>query len=103
MCVYVCFDNSTAAVTYYEPLFLNQFEVIITPPSLIAGATDGLLVEHVKKISGLPELTGVGTVNQFYKFAKRTYATGAPKETTATLTIDFEVNLNEENDYYRCL
>jgi hypothetical protein len=94
------FDNSTAAVNYYEPLFLNQFEVIITPPSLIAGATDGLLVEHVKKISGLPELTGVGTVNQFYKFAKRTYATGAPKETTATLTIDFEVNLNEENDAY---
>lgn len=94
------FDNSTAAVNYYEPLFLNQFEVIITPPSLIAGPTDGLLVEHVKKITGLPELTGVGKVSQFYKFAERTFASGKPSKTTAELTVDFEVNLNEENDAY---
>lgn len=94
------FDNSTASVNYYEPIFLNQFEVIITPPSSITGPNDGLLVEHVTAISGLPELTGVDTVEQFYKFAKRTYATGKPKETTARLKIDFEVNLNEENDAY---
>ena len=93
------FDNSKAATEYYEPLFLNQFEVIITPPSTITANVD-LLVEHVKKISGLPELTGVGTVEQFYKFAKRTYATGKPAKTDAQLTIDFEVNLNEENDMY---
>jgi len=93
------FDNSRAATEYYEPLFLNQFEVIITPPSTITNNVD-LLVEHVKKISGLPELTGVDRVDQFYKFAKRTYATGKPKETTALLDIDFEVNLNEENDMY---
>lgn len=94
------FDNSTAAVNYYEPIFLNQFEVIITPPSTITGPNDGLLVEHVTKISGLPELTGVGVVDQYYKFARRTFATGAPKKTDAQLTIDFEVNLNEENDAY---
>ena len=93
------FDNSRAAVEYYEPLFLNQFEVIITPPSTVTQNVD-LLVEHVKKISGLPELSGVGTVNQFYKFAKRTFATGKPAETTAKLDIEFEVNLNEENDMY---
>ena len=94
------FDNSTAAVNYYEPIFLNQFEVIITPPSTITGPNDGLLVEHVTKITGLPELTGVGTVDQYYKFAKRTFAAGAPKKTDAQLSIDFEVNLNEENDAY---
>jgi len=94
------FDNSTAAVNYYEPIFLNQFEVIITPPSTIAGPNDALLVEHVTKISGLPELTGVGVVDQYYKFARRTFATGAPKKTDAQLTLEFEVNLNEENDAY---
>lgn len=93
------FDNSKAATEYYEPLFLNQFEVIITPPSTITNNVD-LLVEHVKKISGLPELTGVKTVEQFYKFAKRTYATGKPAKTDAQLDIEFEVNLNEENDMY---
>jgi hypothetical protein len=94
------FDNSTASTQYYEPLFQNQFEVIITPPSLIAGPNDGLLVEHVTKITGLPELTGVGTVEQYYKFAKRTYAAGKPAKTDAQLTIDFEVNLNENNEMY---
>ena len=94
------FDNSTAATNYYEPIFLNQFEVIITPPSTITGPNDGLLVEHVTKITGLPELTGVATVDQYYKFAKRTFATGAPKITDAQLTIVFEVNLNEDNDAY---
>lgn len=93
------FDNSKASTEYYEPLFLNQFEVIITPPSTITANVD-LLVEHVKKITGLPELTGVGTVEQFYKFAKRTYATGKPAKTDAQLEITFEVNLNEENDMY---
>jgi hypothetical protein len=93
------YDNSRAAVEYYEPLFLNQFEVIITPPSTITNNVD-LLVEQVKKISGLPELTGVGQVNQFYKFAKRTFAAGKPAETTAKLSVTFEVNLNEENDAY---
>ncbi len=94
------FDNSTAATNYYEPIFLNQFEVIITPPATITGPNDGLLVEHVTKITGLPELTGVGTVDQYYKFAKRTFATGMPKQTDAQLTIEFEVNLNEDNDAY---
>lgn len=94
------FDNSTASTQYYEPLFQNQFEVIITPPTVITGPNDGLLVEHVTKLTGLPELTGVGTVEQYYKFAKRTYAAGKPAKTDAQLTIDFEVNLNENNDMY---
>jgi hypothetical protein len=94
------FDNSTAATNYYEPIFLNQFEVIINLPSSIQGSNDGLLVEHVKSISGLPELTGVDKVSQFYKFAERTFATGKPGKTTAELSVEFEVNLNEENDMY---
>ena len=94
------FDNSTASTNYYEPIFQNQFEVIITPPSLIAGPNDGLLVEHVTKLTGLPENTGVKTVDQYYKFAKRTYAAAKPDKTDAQLKIDFEVNLNEDNDMY---
>ena len=93
------YQNSQAAIKNWEPLYLNQFEVVITPPaSVVAGVK--FLVEHVKKLSGLPELTPVGTVEQYYKFAKRTYSASRPEDTTAELEIDFEVNLGESNDMY---
>lgn len=93
--------NSAAATKYYEPIYLNQFEVIITPPPSISGPNVSLLVEHVTKVSGLPELKQAGTlVEQAYKFATRSYAGAKPDGTTADIKIDFTVNLNEENDAY---
>lgn len=95
------YRNSKAATEKYEPLYLNQFEVIISPPAAVAGTEQvNLLVEHVKKVTGLPEITPTGTVEQFYKFAKRTYAAARPEDTTAEIEIEFEVNLNESNAMY---
>lgn len=93
------YSNSQASMNNWEPLYLNQFEVIITPPSTINSGV-GFLVEHVKKITGLPEITPVGTVEQFYKFAKRTYSAAKPEDTTAELEMEFEVNLGESTDMY---
>lgn len=94
-------NNSKAATNYYEPLFLNQFTVIITPPVSIATQPNvELLVEHVLKVTGLPEKTSNQSVKQYYKFAERNYISGSPGETSGTLSIDFEVNLNEENNMY---
>lgn len=90
------FKNSRAAVEHFEPLFLNQFEVLFTPPAAIGGGA--ILMEHVKKISGLPEITPVGFVEQWYKWAKRTSPKSKPEDTTAELEIDFEVNLDNENN-----
>jgi hypothetical protein len=93
--------NSVAAVNYYEPIYLNQFEVVLTPPAAIGGPNVSLLVEHVTKLTGLPEIQSPGTlVEQKYKFATRSYAGGVPDKTTADLVLDFTVNLNEENDAY---
>lgn len=92
-------DNSKAATNYYEPIFLNQFEVIITPPAVISENVD-LLIEHVMSIKGLPELTPTKTVEQTYKFAKRSYAAAVPDNTVADLDIKFSVNLNEDNNMY---
>jgi len=96
------FKNSTVGQQLFEPLYLNQFTVIITPPASINNTqTNQLLVEHVKKISGLPEQAGTGgTVDQSYRFSKRYFAGAKPKETGAKLTIDFEVNLNNANEMY---
>lgn len=92
-------DNSRAATQYYEPIYQNQFEVIITPPASITQNVD-LLVEHVISVSGIPEITPTGLVTQNYKFAQRSYANARPDKTTADLDIKFTVNLNEENNMY---
>jgi hypothetical protein len=92
-------SNSRAATNYYEPIFQNQFEVIITPPAVITENVD-LLVEHVQSVDGLPELTPTAVVEQKYKFATRSYAAAVPEKTTADLKINFTVNLNEENNMY---
>jgi hypothetical protein len=92
-------NNSQAATNYYEPVFQNQFEVLITPPASITDNVD-IMVEQVLSISGLPEFLTPGTTVQKYKFAKRAYAAAVPNETLTKLTVDFEVNLNDENNMY---
>ena len=99
------FKNSTAGPAKYEPLYLNQFEVIITPPPLVSGKIgfgNNLMLEHVLKVSTLPEFAGSGSavVTQNYKFSQRTYAPAKPAQTYHQFSIDFEVNLNNNNDMY---
>ena len=99
------FKNSTAGPGRYEPLYLNQFEVVITPPPAVRGKigfSGSLMLEHVLSLKNLPEYSGSGTavVVQNYKFSNRIYAPGKPTQTYHQFTIDFEVNLNENNDMY---
>jgi hypothetical protein len=93
--------NSEASREFYEPIYQNQFEVILTPPAAISGPGVALLVEHVTKLSGLPEISSPGELaEQKYKFATRSYAGATPDKTTADLVLTFTVNLNNENDAY---
>jgi len=96
------FNNSTVGRNLFEPLYLNQFTVIITPPASITNANiSPLLVEHVKDVTGLPEYAGSGGIKeQKYRFSNRYFAGARPKETAAKLTINFEVNLNDKNEMY---
>lgn len=92
-------DNSQASNRYWEPVFLNQFRVVITPPAAVTEGVD-LLVEQVLTVSGLPEFLTQGTTVQYYKFSKRAYANGTPNDTLTNLDMTFEVNLNDENNMY---
>lgn len=96
------FKNSAVGRNLFEPLYLNQFTVIITPPASINNNTiTPLIVEHVKDLSGLPEQAGTGKIaEQKYRFSKRFFAAPAPAETGAKLSINFEVNLNDANEMY---
>ena len=97
------FSQSTAARNYYEPVYLNQFEVLITPPAAITEANtqfhgEFILTQQVKSISGLAvDIQPSAPVEQLYKFATRRYAGGEPSTSDMDMTIDFEVNLNNAN------
>ena len=98
------FSNSKASRDNYEPVYLNQFEVIINPPNGIPLAAqrfkgEGILAQGVKSISGLAvDIAPSATTDQNYKFATRRYAGGEPSTTDMTVTMEFEVNLNPDTN-----
>lgn len=96
------FRNSTAGVNNWEPVFLNQFDVIISPPKAISG--NGyyvdILTEQVKNVTGIPEIIPTGLVEQKYLWATRSYSKPVPESSTANIEISFEVNLNSRNSMY---
>ena len=87
------FTNSAAGVKLYEPVYLNQFEVLITPPAAVLGGP--ILVEQVTSISGLGVDKTPAATQQKYKFAVRNYAGAKPESTVFDLTVNFTVNLND--------
>lgn len=99
------YTSSKASTQKYEPIFNNQFEVVITPPGSIpvpAGnpGNGNILLEHVKSISGFAPDINPGEVAQKYKNAKRYYSGAAPNRTGFDLNISFEVNLDNSNSMY---
>lgn len=99
------FRNSKAAVSLYEPLYLNQFEVIIQPPPAVSNPLGlnnrTLLVENLLsfKIASVDKNPGPGAV-QNYKFAQRRYAAGAVGDTAAIIDISFETNIDDNGSNY---
>jgi hypothetical protein len=98
------FSSSKAAVQLYEPVYLNQFEVLIQPPVAVsnplgnAGRT--LLVENLLSVSGLSVDKNPRILEQRYKFSRRRYAGGLVDDTGVKVRIEFETNLNENNSNY---
>ena len=90
--------NSRASTKYYEPMYKNIFEVSIIPPADVSGGE--LLLQHVNKIDGLNTEKGSEAVDQAFKFAKRSYASGVPSSTVVDLAIDFSLNLDNANNLY---
>jgi hypothetical protein len=99
------YSSSKASVNKFEPVFLNQFEVTITPPAAIPVITGNpgsgnILLEHVTRVSGLQVDQNPGEITQAYKFAKRYYSGAAPRTTGLDADIEFEVNLDDNNSMY---
>ena len=91
------YSSSKASVNKFEPVFLNQFEVTISPPTgviSVAGnpGSGNILLEQVTNISGLQVDQSAGEITQQYKFAKRYYAGAAPQRTGLDVSISFEAS-----------
>ena len=72
------YSSSKASVNKFEPVFLNQFEVTISPPAGVISVqgnpgSGNILLEQVTNISGLQVDQNAGEITQQYKFAKRYY------------------------------
>jgi hypothetical protein len=98
------YNNSKAARNNYEPVFLNQFEVLITPPSAVTLANvrfngESIMTQQVKSVTGslAVDIQPGGPVIQYYKFAERRYAGGEPSTSDVEFSVAFEVNLDENN------
>jgi len=98
------FTNSKAAVNLYEPVFLNQFEVIIQPPPAVSNPLGNigktLLVENILSVSGLAVDKNPGIMEQRYKFSRRRYAAAALDDTGIKVAVEFETNLDDNNSNY---
>jgi hypothetical protein len=92
------YQNSLFGINKYEPVYLNQFEVLITPPAAVLGGP--ILVQQVTSISGLGVDKTPPATQQKYKFAVRNYAGAKPEQTVFDLTVNFTVNLNDANSMY---
>lgn len=98
------FNSAKAAVQLYEPVYLNQFEVIIQPPVGVSNPVGNpgrtLLVENVLSVSGITVDKNPQPMEQRYKFSRRRYAGGAVDDTGVKVRIEFETNLDDQNSNY---
>lgn len=98
------FTSAKAAVSLYEPVYLNQFEVILQPPIAVSNPVGNggrtLMVENITQISGLEVDKTPNPVTQNYKFANRRYAGGAVEDTGAKIRVQFQTNLDDNNSNY---
>ena len=98
------FNSAKAAVSLYEPVFLNQFEVILNPPPAVFNpAGNGgrsLLIENLISLSGMTADKTPVPFTQTYKFSQRRYTGGAVEDTGARLKLTFETNLDDNGSNY---
>lgn len=93
------FRNSRISMSNSEPIYLNLWTVEIQLPSSIGADTEttNLLLEGVRKVSGLKTTKDMGTVTQQYKSSDRSFASAGPDNTYLDVQLDFDVNLMRDN------
>lgn len=100
MANYPHYNKSTAARNNWEPAYNAQFKVIITPPPAISAGWN-LVMESVRRVGGLETHKMPEIVEQSFFGNNVRHAAGSiAGANTVDLSLDFNVNLNDENSAY---
>lgn len=96
--------NSQAGRNLWDPVHTNIFEVTFTIPDAlrtIYGGDEGIITEHVLKISGLDALhRGPAVGQQKFMGTDRSYLQPKLDSTHAELEVEFTLNLRNDTDNY---
>lgn len=99
------FRNSAVATNNFEPLYKNLYEIILTPPqAIISNPTwsnnSEYIIENAISISGLMVDKHPSTKTQKWKSVTRTFAGSKIDDTTVKFTINWLLNLNNDNENF---
>ena len=89
------YKNSHISMQTLEPVYLNLFEVIITPPPTV-DKWDYVL-ETIKNIGGMvTDVIAASGVTQTYKNSTRRFASGHGSQTTVDINITYQVSVDDD-------
>jgi hypothetical protein len=94
------YKNSKAGMEQFEPVYLNLFQVSIIPPPGVTVWDKELIVENVTAVKSMAVEKMPTPVQQIFKGHKRSYAGSLVQDTHVDITVDFEVNVNNDNSMY---
>jgi hypothetical protein len=94
------FKNSRVSTSLWEPIYQNLWTVEITLPSSLGADAEqiNLLLEGVKKVSGLNTSKAISAMTQNYKSSDRSFAGAGPDNTYIDVQLDFDVNLMRDSN-----
>ena len=93
------FNKSRVSKALDEPIYKNLWTVEIQLPSGVGSTTEStnILLEGVRKVTGLDTTKVPGVVTQRYKSADRSFAGSAPENTFLDVALNFDINV-QRND-----
>lgn len=91
-------SNKESGIGKEDPVYQNMFIVTFITPDGVSGAD--LLSKAVTSFSGGLTNPGTGVVEQTFRGATRSFAEGKLEQTTADLTFNFNLNINEGGSMY---
>lgn len=93
------FNNSRVSRAMDEPIYKNLWSVEIQLPEGVGATVEStnILLEGVRKITGLDTTKVPGVAQQRYKSADRSFAGAGPETTFLEVGLDFDVNVQRSN------
>lgn len=93
------FNNSRVSRAMDEPIYKNLWSVEIQLPNGVGATVEStnILLEGVRKVTGLDTTKVPGVAQQRYKSADRSFAGAGPETTFLEVGLDFDINVQRNN------